>query len=167
MMPAVLWHPCGGSILDKYEVRLLGRALQDLDDIYGYIARTLAEPGTATELIDTLESEILSLEYLPYRCPERRLRKRRLPPAHGKKRHRHLSRERSGKAGNHRNGTLRKKFVLRNLEGKYPLRLFLLRTTSYDLPPLCGFGDFLLSRVSAGKGNGGIFKGTDLILILD
>lgn len=58
--------------MDKYEVRLLGRALQDLDDIYGYIARTLAEPGTATELIDTLESEILSLEYLPYRCPERR-----------------------------------------------------------------------------------------------
>lgn len=58
--------------MDKYEVRLLNRALQDLDDIYGYIARTLAEPGTATELIDTLESEILSLEYLPYRCPERR-----------------------------------------------------------------------------------------------
>lgn len=58
--------------MDKYEVRLVGRALQDLDDIYGCIARTLAEPGTATELIDTLESEILSLEYLPYRCPERR-----------------------------------------------------------------------------------------------
>lgn len=57
--------------------------------------------------------------------------------------------------------------VLRNLEGKYPLRLFLLRTSSYDLPPLCGFGDFQLSRVSAGKGNGGIFKGADLILILD
>lgn len=72
MMPAVLWHPCGGNILDKYEVRLLNRALQDLDDIYGYIARTLAEPGTATELIDTMESEILSLEYLPYCCPERR-----------------------------------------------------------------------------------------------
>lgn len=58
--------------MNKYEVRLLNRALQDLDDIYGYIARTLAEPGTATELIDILESEILSLEYLPYRCPERR-----------------------------------------------------------------------------------------------
>ncbi len=58
--------------MDKYEVRLLNRALQDLDDIYGYIARTLAEPGTATELIDTLESEILSLEYLPHRCPVRR-----------------------------------------------------------------------------------------------
>lgn len=58
--------------MDKYEVRLLNRAIQDLDDIYGYIARTLAEPGTATELIDTLESEILSLEYLPYRCPVRR-----------------------------------------------------------------------------------------------
>lgn len=72
MMPAPHWPRCGGSILDKYEVRLLNRAMRDLDDIYGYIARTLSEPGTATDLIDTLESEILSLEYLPYRCPQRR-----------------------------------------------------------------------------------------------
>lgn len=59
--------------MDKYEVRLLNRAMRDLDDIYGYIARTLEEPGTAIDLIDTLESEILSLEYLPYRCPQRRI----------------------------------------------------------------------------------------------
>lgn len=72
MTPAALWRPCGGSILDKYEVRLLNRAIQDLDDIYDYISKTLTEPGVAADLIDTVESEILSLEYLPYRCPERR-----------------------------------------------------------------------------------------------
>ena len=58
--------------MDKYEVRLMNQALQDLDEIYGYIARNLQEPGVAAELPDALESEILSLEYLPYRCSERR-----------------------------------------------------------------------------------------------
>ena len=58
--------------MDKYEVRLMNQALQDLDEIYGYIAGSLLEPGIAAELLDTLENEILSLEYLPYRCPERR-----------------------------------------------------------------------------------------------
>ena len=47
-------------------------SLQDLDEIYGYIASNLQEPGVAAELLDALESEILSLEYLPYRCSERR-----------------------------------------------------------------------------------------------
>lgn len=51
----------------------MNRALQDLDDIYGYIANHLLEPGVAAELVDALEAEILSLEYLPYRCPERRV----------------------------------------------------------------------------------------------
>ena len=58
--------------MDKYEVRLMNQALQDLDEIYGYIARNLQEPGVAAELLDALELEILSLEYLPYRCSERR-----------------------------------------------------------------------------------------------
>ena len=58
--------------MDKYEVRLMNQALQALDEIYGYIARNLQEPGVAAELLDALESEILSLEYLPYRCSERR-----------------------------------------------------------------------------------------------
>ena len=71
-MPVLLWPPCGGNILDKYEVRLMNQALQDLDEIYGYIASNLQEPGVAAELLDALESEILSLEYLPYRCSERR-----------------------------------------------------------------------------------------------
>ena len=58
--------------MDKYEVRLMTQALQDLDEIYGYIASSLQEPEVAAELLDALESEILSLEYLPYRCSERR-----------------------------------------------------------------------------------------------
>jgi len=58
--------------LDKYEVRLMNQALRDLDDIYAYIAGNLLEPGVAAEMVDALESEILSLEYLPYRCSERR-----------------------------------------------------------------------------------------------
>ena len=58
--------------MDKYDVRLMNQALQDLNEIYGHIASNLQEPGVAAELLDTLESEILSLEYLPYRCSERR-----------------------------------------------------------------------------------------------
>ena len=53
--------------MDKYEVRLMNQALQDLDDIYAYIAGNLLEPGVASEMVDALESEILSLEYLPER----------------------------------------------------------------------------------------------------
>ena len=58
--------------MDKYEVRLMNQAMRDLDDIYAYIAGNLQEPGVAAEMVDALESEILSLEYLPYRCSERR-----------------------------------------------------------------------------------------------
>ena len=71
-MTVLLSPTCGGSTLDRYEVRLMNQALQDLDEIYGYIASNLQEPGVAAELLDALESEILSLEYLPYRCSERR-----------------------------------------------------------------------------------------------
>ena len=71
-MPDRLWTPCGGNTLDKYEVKILSKALRDLDSIYTYIARSLLEPDVAARLIDELEEQILSLEYMPYRCPERR-----------------------------------------------------------------------------------------------
>lgn len=58
--------------MDKYEVKLLSRALRDLDGIYGYISKNLQEPGSASDLIDEIENQILSLEYLPFRYPERR-----------------------------------------------------------------------------------------------
>ena len=69
-MPDQLWTPCGGNTLDKYEVKILSKALRDLDSIYAYIARSLPEPDVAA--INELEEQILSLEYMPYRCPERR-----------------------------------------------------------------------------------------------
>lgn len=59
--------------MDKYGVQLMDRALRDLDGIYAYIARTLSEPGTALKLAETIESEIFSLETMPYRCPERQV----------------------------------------------------------------------------------------------
>lgn len=58
--------------MDKYEVKVLSKALRDLDGIYAYIARQLLEPEVAAKLLDELEEQILSLEYMPYRCPERR-----------------------------------------------------------------------------------------------
>ena len=58
--------------MDKYSVKLMGRALRDLDGIYNYIAHTLLEPGTALNLVGRIEDAILSLETMPYRCPERK-----------------------------------------------------------------------------------------------
>lgn len=58
--------------MDKYNVSLTSRALRDLDDIYIYIAQTLLVPETALALVDKIEKEILSLEEMPYRFPERK-----------------------------------------------------------------------------------------------
>ena len=58
--------------MDEYAVKLSPRALRDLDGIYAYIADTLLERGTAEDLVERLEKGILSLEKMPYRCPERR-----------------------------------------------------------------------------------------------
>jgi plasmid stabilization system protein ParE len=41
----------------------MSRALQDLDGIYAYIAKTLMEPGTALKLVETIESEISRLNH--------------------------------------------------------------------------------------------------------
>ena len=58
--------------MDKYSVKLMSRALRDLDGIYDYIANTLLEPGTALNLVDRIENAIFSLETMPYRGPERK-----------------------------------------------------------------------------------------------
>ena len=50
----------------------MSRALRDLDGIYDYIAHTLLEPETALSLVGRIEVAILSLETMPYRCPERK-----------------------------------------------------------------------------------------------
>ena len=58
--------------MDKYNVSLTSRALRDLDEIYVYIAQTLLVPETALGMVDKIEKEILSLEEMPYRFPERK-----------------------------------------------------------------------------------------------
>jgi plasmid stabilization system protein ParE len=59
-------------LAEQYKVKLMSRALRDLDGIYKYIAETLLEPGTALALVAEIESEILSLEHFPNRCAPRR-----------------------------------------------------------------------------------------------
>ena len=71
-MPTKRLRLSGESTLDKYDVKLMGRALRDLDGIYTYIAGTFQEPDTALKLVETIEREIFSLDHMPCRCPERR-----------------------------------------------------------------------------------------------
>lgn len=59
--------------MDKYTVKLYARAYRDLDGIYEYIANNLSEPTVASNMIDTLEEAIYSLEYLPERGAIRRI----------------------------------------------------------------------------------------------
>lgn len=59
--------------MDKYTVKLYARAYRDLDGIYEYIANNLSEPTIASNMIDTLEEAIYSLEYLPERGTIRRI----------------------------------------------------------------------------------------------
>lgn len=58
--------------MEQYSVKLMGRARRDLDGIYAYIAKTLLEPATAISLVEQIEEQILSLNTIPYRCPERK-----------------------------------------------------------------------------------------------
>lgn len=58
--------------MDKYSIKIMPRALRDLDAIYSYIARSLQEPTTALDLVTLIEQEILSLETMPYRYPTRK-----------------------------------------------------------------------------------------------
>jgi plasmid stabilization system protein ParE len=55
-------------LAEQYKVKLMSRALRDLDGIYKYIAETLLVPGTALALVDEIESEIFSLKRFPNRC---------------------------------------------------------------------------------------------------
>ncbi len=57
---------------EQYAVKLMSRAMRDLDEIYQYIAATLLEPGTALDMAEELERGILSLQHLPNRCALRK-----------------------------------------------------------------------------------------------
>lgn len=58
--------------MEQYKVFLSPKAQRDLDQIYTYIAGSLLEPDTALSLVGRIEDGILSLDTLPYRCPERK-----------------------------------------------------------------------------------------------
>ena len=53
--------------MDKYSVKLMSRALRDLDNIYAYISHVLLEPETALNLAGRIEDALLTLEQMPYR----------------------------------------------------------------------------------------------------
>ena len=59
--------------MDKYTVKLLPRAISDLDSIYTYITAELLAPEAAENLIEAIEETVFSLEDLPYRYPERKI----------------------------------------------------------------------------------------------
>ena len=59
--------------MDEYSVHLMPKALRDLDEIYSYIAKNLMEPAVAENLINRLETGILSLNLMPARCAMRRV----------------------------------------------------------------------------------------------
>ncbi len=53
--------------MDKYNVKLLSKAYDNLDEIYMYISNDLMSKQSAEKLIDKLEAAILSLEDMPKR----------------------------------------------------------------------------------------------------
>ena len=59
--------------LTVYAVTMLNHAFRDLDGIYDYIAKTLMEPSVALNIVDEIETAILSLDIIPHRCPERKI----------------------------------------------------------------------------------------------
>lgn len=59
--------------MDKYIIKLLPKAYRDLDNIYGYIAKSLVAPMTAGNILNELEQTIFSLEEFPYRGSERKI----------------------------------------------------------------------------------------------
>lgn len=53
----------------RYSIRLTREAVEDLDDIFTYIARVLRSPETAAGQLDRLEKGIAALDELPERYP--------------------------------------------------------------------------------------------------
>ena len=53
--------------MEKYEVRIVETAEQDLNQIFGYIADVLHEPEAAARLLLSFREAIASLHTLPFR----------------------------------------------------------------------------------------------------
>ena len=54
-------------VLEKYDVRIVHAAEQDLNQIFGYIADVLHEPEAAARLLLSFREAIASLPTLPFR----------------------------------------------------------------------------------------------------
>ena len=54
-------------VLEKYDVRIVDAAEQDLNQIFGYIADVLHEPEAAARLLLSFREAIASLHTLPFR----------------------------------------------------------------------------------------------------
>ena len=56
-----------GSILSSYRVKISPQAYEELDGIYKYIATNLSNLAAAINLVNEMETAILSLDEMPYR----------------------------------------------------------------------------------------------------
>lgn len=59
--------------MNKYNVKLLPKAYQELDGIYRYIRDEFKELETAKQMVESLEEVILSLDLMPYRGAIRKI----------------------------------------------------------------------------------------------
>ena len=71
--------------MKQYKVEITREALQDMEDIYNYIATDLLSPENAIGQYNRIADEILSLDYFPERYrimeseSEKRMELRRMP----------------------------------------------------------------------------------------
>lgn len=56
-------------MMGRYQVRYAPQALEDLKDIYVYIAQELHQRDTAAAQVNRIRAEIRSLDFLPLRYP--------------------------------------------------------------------------------------------------
>lgn len=59
--------------MDKYEVLLTNKAIQDIDNVYNYIANHLSSSSNALNTVGKIEDAILHLENLPTRGALRKI----------------------------------------------------------------------------------------------
>ncbi|HHW39555.1 MAG TPA: type II toxin-antitoxin system RelE/ParE family toxin [Syntrophomonadaceae bacterium] len=53
---------------EEYSLKFTPKAVEDLDEIYGYIANNLFAPEAAENLMDKIETSIMRLKAFPYSC---------------------------------------------------------------------------------------------------
>ena len=53
--------------MDNYKVLVSAKAVDDMENIYTYIAETLMAPETAAKQYDKIAAQIMSLEMMPMR----------------------------------------------------------------------------------------------------